>query len=43
MWFKGPYFSKLMYTLNKQKACLFAVKCFKVKDNNIQNHGSGNK
>jgi len=33
---KGPFLSKLMYSLNKKKACLFALKCVKVKDNNIK-------
>jgi len=29
------FLSKLMYSLNKKKLCLFALKCVKVKDNNI--------
>ena len=36
MCFKGPFLSKLIYSLNKTKACLCALKCVKVKDNNIQ-------
>jgi len=33
---KGPFLSKPMYSLNKKKACLFKLKCVKVKDNNIK-------
>jgi len=36
MHFKGPFLSTLLYPVNKKKACLFALKCVKVKDNNIQ-------
>jgi len=35
---KGPFLSKLMYTLNKKKACQFALKCAEVEDNNIQKY-----
>jgi len=36
MRFEGPFLSKLMYSLNKKKACLFALKCVEVNDNNIK-------
>jgi len=37
MCFKGPFLSKIIYSLNIKKTCQFTSKCVKVKDNNIQN------